>query len=149
MQIIVATVKELKRKYGGKSLFNLDLQDEIMNKKVLSISNRLSRESSRESKERLLKGEITAFDLAKDDEELYFDQKTRDNIAKIQREEIERMQTGFYDDMKKRINKDASEECKYCHQKAAYCEDQKQIRASDEPMTRFMRCNNCEKAWRD
>ena len=34
VQIIVATVKELKRKYGGKSLFNLDLQDEIMNKKV-------------------------------------------------------------------------------------------------------------------
>ena len=31
-------------------IFILDLQDSIMNKKVLSISNRLSKESSRESK---------------------------------------------------------------------------------------------------
>lgn len=57
----------------------------------------------------MLNGEISPFDLAKDDEELYFDQKTKDNIAKIQREELERNQTGFYDEMKKKINKDASE----------------------------------------
>ena len=34
----------------------------------------------------MLKGLITAFELAKDDEELYFDQKMKDNIAKIQKE---------------------------------------------------------------
>lgn len=34
----------------------------------------------------MLEGEITAKDLAEDDEELYFDQKTRDNIKRIQRE---------------------------------------------------------------
>ena len=45
--------------------------------------------------------------MAKDSEEIYFDQKTRDNIAKIQREELERNSTGFYDEMKKKINKDA------------------------------------------
>lgn len=120
-----------------------------MNKKVISICTRLARESSKESKEKMLTGEITPKDLSNDNEETYFDQKTKDNIKRIQKEEIERMSTGFYDDMKKRINKDASEECRYCHKKKAYCEDQKQIRASDEPMTRFMRCNACEKAWRD
>ena len=59
------------------------------------------------------------------------------------------MQTGFYDEIKKRINKDASEECRYCRKKADYCKDQKQIRASNEHMTRFMRYNTCEKAWSD
>ena len=51
--------------------------------------------------------------------------------------------------MKRDINKDACEECRYWHQSNALCEDMKQIRASDEPMTRFMRCNACNKAWRD
>lgn len=97
----------------------------------------------------MLQGEIVPRQLTTEDEEIYMDNKTRENIQRIQREEIEKMQTGFYDEMKKRINKDASEECRYCRKKAAYCEDQKQIRASDEPMTRFMRCNACEKAWRD
>ena len=69
----------------------------------------------------MLNDEITPAELATDDEELYFDEKTRENIKRIQREEIERMQTGFYDDMKKRINKDASEECRYCRKRAAYC----------------------------
>jgi len=46
-------------------------------------------------------------------------------------EELERSRTGFYEEMKKKINKDASEECRFCYKKAAYCEDQKQIRASD------------------
>lgn len=96
-----------------------------------------------------MKGEITPKQLSSDDEELYFDEKTKDNIKKIQREEVERNSGGYYDEMKKRINKDACEECRYCRKRTAYCEDQKQIRASDEPMTRFMRCNNCEKAWRD
>ena len=97
----------------------------------------------------MLKDEISPAELAADNDDVYFDEKTKENIRRIQKEEIERMQTGFYDDMKKRINKDASEECRYCRNKSAYCEDQKQIRAADEPMTRFMRCNACEKAWRD
>jgi hypothetical protein len=29
------------------------------------------------------------------------------------------------------INKDACEECKFCHKNKAFCEDMKQIRASD------------------
>jgi hypothetical protein len=79
----------------------------------------------------MLRGAITPRELSEDDEELYFDQKHRDNIQRIQQEEIERMQTGFYDDMKRRINKDACEECRFCRKKSAYCEDQKQIRAAD------------------
>jgi transcription elongation factor S-II len=58
-------------------------------------------------------------------------------------------ETGRYTEMKKNIFKGASEECRYCKQKTAYCDDMKQIRASDEPMTRFMKCNNCNKNWRD
>ena len=40
-------------------------------------------------------------------------------------------QVGYYDEMKKNLNKDANEECPACHKNAAYCEDMKQIRASD------------------
>lgn len=79
----------------------------------------------------MIRGEISPKELANDDEELYFDQKTRDNIKRLQKEELERNSTGFYDEMKKKINKNASEECRFCRAKAAYCEDQKQIRASD------------------
>lgn len=114
-----------------------------------SICHRLSRASAGEAKAKMLGGEITPLQLAKDSEETYFDQKTRDIIRKNQLAQLEESQTGFYDSMKKAINKDACEECRYCHQLRAFCEDMKQIRASDEPMTRFMRCNACNKAWRD
>jgi hypothetical protein len=40
-------------------------------------------------------------------------------------------QTGFYDNMKKTIFSGAAEECRYCKKPAAYCDDMKQIRASD------------------
>ena len=67
----------------------------------------------------MLNGEITPKELSNDDEELYFDQKTKDNIRKIQMEELQKCRTGFYDDMKKQINKDACEECRYCRKKSA------------------------------
>ena len=47
VNFIILTVKELKRKYGGTFCIYLDQPDEVLNKKVMSISNRLSRESSR------------------------------------------------------------------------------------------------------
>jgi hypothetical protein len=59
------------------------------------------------------------------------DEKARETIKQIQKAQLEESQTGFYDEMKKNINKDACEECRYCHKKKAFCEDQKQIRASD------------------
>ena len=40
--------------------------DDILNKRVMSIGTRLSKESSRESKARMLSGEITPKDLAND-----------------------------------------------------------------------------------
>ena len=97
----------------------------------MSIANRLSRAGSSESKGKMLSGIITPKELSNDDEDLYMDQRARDHIHRLQMEELERAQTGFYEAMKKQINKDACEECRYCHNKAAYCEDQKQIRASD------------------
>ncbi len=36
----------------------------------------------------MLSGDITPRDLSNDDEEMYFDQKTKDNIKKIQMEEV-------------------------------------------------------------
>jgi Pyruvate/2-oxoacid:ferredoxin oxidoreductase delta subunit len=45
--------------------------------------------------------------------------------------QLEENQTGFYDAMKKAINKDACEECRFCHAEKAFCEDMKQTRASD------------------
>ena len=97
----------------------------------------------------MLRGEVTARELALDDEEVYFDERAREIIRKNQLAQLEASQTGFYDEMKENINKDACEECRYCRAKKAFCEDMKQIRAADEPMTRFMRCNACGKAWRD
>jgi hypothetical protein len=44
----------------------------MLNKRVKSISARLAKESSRESKIRMLSGEITPKELYKDDDELYF-----------------------------------------------------------------------------
>ena len=64
-------------------------------------------------------------------------------------EQMKANETGYYDNMKKNINKGASEECRFCRKPMAYCDDMKQIRAADEPMTRFMKCNNCNKNWRD
>ena len=57
--------------------------------------------------------------------------------------------SGFYENMKKRVNKDACEKCRFCNENKAFMEDMKQTRAADEPMTRFMRCNGCDKTWRD
>lgn len=79
----------------------------------------------------MLRGEITPRQLAEDDDEIYFDEKTREAIKKNQLAQLEECRTGFYDEMKKNVNKDACEECRYCHQKKAFCEDMKQIRASD------------------
>ena len=38
--------------------------------------------------------------------------------------------------------------CKKCHHKEAYWWEQ-QIRAADEPATRFFKCVKCEHVWRD
>lgn len=41
------------------------------------------------------------------------------------------------------------ERCRFCKKNTAYCESEKQTRSADEPMTRFMRCDNCDRNWRD
>lgn len=41
------------------------------------------------------------------------------------------------------------EECEKCKENEAYCWRMVQIRASDEPMTRFMRCRACNFEWTD
>ena len=55
-----------------------------MNKRVNSICLRLSRESALEAKAKMLEGGITPGELARDDEEVYFDERTRENIRKNQ-----------------------------------------------------------------
>lgn len=62
-----------------------------------------------------------SYDVAKDDEEVYMDEKARENIKQIQKAQLQESQTGFYDEMKKNINKDACEECRYCRKKKAFC----------------------------
>ena len=49
------------------------------------------------------------------------DEKARENIKQIQKAQLQESQTGFYDEMKKNINKDACEECRYCRKKKAFC----------------------------
>lgn len=79
----------------------------------------------------MLRGEVSPRELALDDEEVYFDERAREIIRKNQLAQLEESRTGFYDEMKKNINKDACEECRFCRKKNAFCEDMKQIRASD------------------
>lgn len=55
----------------------------------------------------MLANEITPYQLALDNEETYFDEKTREVIRKNQLAQLEENQTGFYDAMKRAINKDA------------------------------------------
>lgn len=81
--------------------------DEALNKRLNSICHRLGRPSAAEAKAKMLAGEISPLQLAKDNEETYFDQKTRDIIRKNQMAQLEESETGFYDSMKKAINKDA------------------------------------------
>ena len=92
-----------------------------MSKRVSSISVRLGRESAGEAKSKMLEGSITAAELARDDEELYFDEKTRGSIRKNQLLKLEENRTGFYDEMKKEINENACEECTFCHKMKAFC----------------------------
>ena len=45
--------------------------------------------------------------MARNDEELYFDEKTKIKIKSIQDAQVEEGLVGFYADMKKKINSDA------------------------------------------
>lgn len=89
----------------------------------------------------MMKGDKQLEDIALQKEQAYIDDKQKKKQQQTMQEQFEMTQTGYYEKMRKNISKDAKEECRFCHKKAAYCEDMKQIRASDEPMTRFMRCN--------
>lgn len=96
----------------------------------------------------MIEGKKSAKGVAKLEEEAFEGEELRRLRAEKLKAIAAENQTGFYDEMKKNINKDAKEECRFCKKLAAYCEDMKQIRASDEPMTRFMYCNACNKRWR-
>lgn len=61
---------------------------------------------------------------------------------------MEYMDVDFYTVNLKKMT--GSEPCRFCKKdNTAFCEYQKQTRRSDEPMTRFMRCNSCSRTWRD
>lgn len=93
-------LRELKEMYEDKP-------DEAFNKRINSICLRLARESSKEAKLKMLAAKISPLELAKDNEEIYFDEKTKETIKKNQLAQLEASQTGFYDKMKREINKDA------------------------------------------
>lgn len=75
----------------------VDRVDGLLNKRVQSICNRLAKESSAECKGKMLKGEISPKELSNDDEEMYFDQKMKDHIRRMQLEVIQSSRTDFYD----------------------------------------------------
>jgi hypothetical protein len=75
----------------------VDRVDGFLNKRVQSICNRLAKESSTECKGKMLKGEISPKELSNDDEEMYFDQKMKDHIRRMQLEVIQSSRTDFYD----------------------------------------------------
>ena len=45
----------------------------------------------------MMAGEVSSKELADDDEEVYFDEKTKENIKKNQLLQLEENRTGFYD----------------------------------------------------
>ena len=69
----------------------------MLNTRINSICLRLGRESTAEAKSKMLQGEIGSKELAKDDDEVYFDEKTKENIRKNQLLQLEENRTGFYD----------------------------------------------------
>jgi DNA-directed RNA polymerase subunit M/transcription elongation factor TFIIS len=142
MAFIRKTVRILRDRFMDKS-------HEQLNKHFRSICQRLSRPTCREAKDRMVKGVISAERLCENDEEVYMSDKERAESQRSLEEKLKEKSGGFYEEMRKRSSKDASEACPHCQQNMAYCENMMQIRSSDEPMTRFMRCNGCSKTWTD
>ena len=69
-------------------------------------------------------------------------------MEKMQLSHLAECQAQFYK-FPAEMRKGEGEECRYCHSMSAFIEKLIQIRAADEPMTRFMHCFNCNKNWRD
>lgn len=73
------------------------------------------------AKKEMIDGTGDAKKVSKNDPQ-GFESKQAEKIRQERLEAIAREnQTGFYDEMKKNINKDAKEECKFCHILTAYC----------------------------
>ena len=65
-------------------------------------------------------GLLSPKQLARNEEELYFDEKTKIKIKQIQVATVEEGLGGFYSDMKKKINIDACQKSLFCDKYKAY-----------------------------
>lgn len=96
----------------------------------------------------MLEGKTPPADVAADKSSAFMSDEDIKRYDEVSKKELEYMNVDFYMvNLKKAVG---AEFCRYCKKESsAFCEYQKQTRRSDEPMTRFMRCNSCMRTWRD
>ena len=70
----------------------------------------------------MISGIKNSKEVAQFREDAFIGEKTKKKMAERLEEAAKINETGFYDQMKKNISKDAHEECRFCHKKKAYCE---------------------------
>jgi DNA-directed RNA polymerase subunit M/transcription elongation factor TFIIS len=92
--------------------------------------------SSVAAKVRMLAGEISPKDVVLNKSSTY---------AVVQ----SRKSSGESHEVMKAALTGEGETCEKCHRPEAVCTKMLQIRAADEPMTRFMHCRACNHQWTD
>ena len=86
--------------------------------------------------------------MAENNENLYFKAEMRKEMEITHKANLLQLQSRYYR-FQAEMPEGDGEQCKFCHRYSAYCEQMRQTRAADEPMTRFMVCFSCKKTWSD
>ncbi|KRX02701.1 Transcription factor IIS, N-terminal [Pseudocohnilembus persalinus] len=99
----------------------------------------------------ILEGIYTDKQIATHEPDIFLTDEEKKKLQKI-KEQLELQEDPDFH--KKKLieynkNRSEGEKCRFCRKKTAYCYNEKQTRSADEPMTRFMRCDECDKQWRD
>ena len=157
-QHFLFNIKEQQKEQGveefvlgvEKNLFEVSRGDlNIYNREVKKICQHFYADSCRTAKLRMLRGEISAKDVALNKSEAFMSDESLQKYQENIKQETISTNADFYKEHLRKIHGGSCEECRFCRKKSAYCESMKQTRAADEPMTRFMRCSKCDRGWKD
>jgi len=139
--------KVLYETVKGSSVYNLGNTEQHMNL-IESVFLKLKRGTSVSVKEGVLDGTIKLSQIAENKEKLYDTPELIEYRKMLTEKFLEQNEANYYDRFDEN-NRLEGETCISCGKETAICVTMKQTRASDEPMTRFMRCSSCKKQWRD
>ncbi|KAL4479654.1 hypothetical protein ABPG72_004250 [Tetrahymena utriculariae] len=99
---------------------------------------------------KMLNKEITLQDVAEAKSNVFLTDRQRAEQKKAVEDQLATSDPDFYNNIRRqRLQGLEGEVCKGCKKKTAFLVKELQTRSSDEPMTRFMECNNCGKSWKD